>query len=149
MSPPRERRQPQRSCVGCRTVRAKRELIRVVRTPTGEIRLDDTQAQKVPGRAMVDGLLIFSAGVLLVIPGFVTALIGLLLLIPPTRVPVREYLIRRWTRRARAFVRTAPGPNVIRTDSVIVTDRADRAGRSDPQELGGQRAIEAGDEPLG
>lgn len=50
MSPPRERRQPQRSCVGCRTVRAKRELIRVVRTPTGEIRLDDTQAQKVPGR---------------------------------------------------------------------------------------------------
>lgn len=49
MTPPRERRQPQRSCVGCRTVRAKRELIRVVRTPNGEIKLD-TQTQKVPGR---------------------------------------------------------------------------------------------------
>ena len=42
------RRIPQRTCVGCRTVRPKRELIRVVRRPTGEIEVDFTG--KVPGR---------------------------------------------------------------------------------------------------
>lgn len=30
----------QRSCVGCRTVRPKSELIRCVRTPSGEVSLD-------------------------------------------------------------------------------------------------------------
>lgn len=43
------RPQPQRSCVGCRTVRAKRELIRVVRTPEGEVVLDEGTG-KLPGR---------------------------------------------------------------------------------------------------
>lgn len=105
----------------------------------------DVAAGKVPGRALVDGLLIFSAGVLLLIPGFVTAMVGLLLLIPPTRVPVREYLVRRWSRNARTAVRTVRGPGgtVISADSTIVRDR------SAPQELGSQRAIEPGDEPLG
>lgn len=42
------RRIPQRTCVGCRTVRPKRELIRVVRRQTGEIEVDFTG--KVPGR---------------------------------------------------------------------------------------------------
>jgi predicted RNA-binding protein YlxR (DUF448 family) len=36
------RRAPQRTCVACRQVRAKRELIRLVRTPGGEIELDAT-----------------------------------------------------------------------------------------------------------
>ena len=106
----------------------------------------EVEARRVPGRSLVDGLLIFSAGALLIIPGFVTAILGLLLLIPPTRVPVREYLIRRWTRNARAMVRTPAGPTgptVITTDSVIVD------ARSDAQQLGRQRAIEPGDEPLG
>ena len=31
---------PQRRCMGCRERRAKRELIRVVRTPEGEVKLD-------------------------------------------------------------------------------------------------------------
>ena len=34
------RHEPQRTCIACRTKRSKRELIRIVRTPTGEIRLD-------------------------------------------------------------------------------------------------------------
>lgn len=104
----------------------------------------DMAAGMVPGRSLVDGLLIFSAGVLLLIPGFVTAVVGLLLLIPPTRVPVREYLIRRWSRNARTTVRTmrGPGGTVISADSTTVRDR------SAPQELGSQRAIEPGDEPL-
>jgi len=33
---------PQRTCLGCRQVRAKRELIRIVNTPTGSIEVDIT-----------------------------------------------------------------------------------------------------------
>jgi len=33
---------PQRTCVGCRQVRAKRELIRIVRTPEGRVLIDPT-----------------------------------------------------------------------------------------------------------
>ena len=38
----RKKHKPQRTCVACREVKDKRELIRVVRTPTGEIILDPT-----------------------------------------------------------------------------------------------------------
>lgn len=34
------RRVPNRSCVACRTVRPKRDLLRVVRTPSGDISID-------------------------------------------------------------------------------------------------------------
>ena len=33
---------PRRTCVSCRQVKAKRDLIRVVRTPEGKIEIDDT-----------------------------------------------------------------------------------------------------------
>jgi predicted RNA-binding protein YlxR (DUF448 family) len=33
---------PQRTCVGCRQVRPKREMIRVVRTPDGGVQVDTT-----------------------------------------------------------------------------------------------------------
>ena len=36
------RRVPTRSCVACRTARAKRELVRIVRTPDGELKIDET-----------------------------------------------------------------------------------------------------------
>jgi uncharacterized protein len=39
---PKERKLPQRMCVGCRTMKNKRELIRVVRTPEGEVLVDRT-----------------------------------------------------------------------------------------------------------
>src|SRR5215469_671186 len=40
--PPKVRHVPQRTCVACRQVRPKRELIRVVRTPDGHVELDPT-----------------------------------------------------------------------------------------------------------
>lgn len=33
---------PQRMCVGCQEMKGKKDLIRVVRTPTGEVVLDST-----------------------------------------------------------------------------------------------------------
>lgn len=38
----RKRKLPLRMCLGCRESKAKKELIRVVRTPQGEIELDFT-----------------------------------------------------------------------------------------------------------
>jgi len=40
--PVKPRKIPQRQCVGCRTMKEKRQLIRVVKSPEGEISLDLT-----------------------------------------------------------------------------------------------------------
>ncbi len=45
---PRPRRMPQRTCVGCASVTAKRQLVRIVRGLDGEVRPDATG--KAPGR---------------------------------------------------------------------------------------------------
>ncbi len=44
----RRRRVPQRTCIGCRETKAKRELLRIVRTPEGTIEID--LMGKKPGR---------------------------------------------------------------------------------------------------
>lgn len=38
----KQRKIPQRMCVGCKTMKPKRELVRVVRTPEGEVLVDLT-----------------------------------------------------------------------------------------------------------
>ncbi len=45
MTAKRPRRVPQRTCVACREVQAKRQLVRVVRTPEGEVVVDLTGRQ--------------------------------------------------------------------------------------------------------
>ncbi|HHV44408.1 MAG TPA: YlxR family protein [Firmicutes bacterium] len=37
-----KKRVPQRTCIGCKTVKDKRELVRIVRTPEGEVLMDLT-----------------------------------------------------------------------------------------------------------
>ena len=54
---------------------------------------------RVPGRQVVDGLLVLVAGALMLTPGFATDALGLALLFPPSRIAVREVLIRRFARR--------------------------------------------------
>ncbi len=36
---------PQRTCIGCRKVQSKREMVRLVRTPEGELVIDETGKQ--------------------------------------------------------------------------------------------------------
>lgn len=50
---------------------------------------------QLPGRELIDGLVILLAGALLITPGVLTDLVGLLGLLPPTRALMRRYLIRR------------------------------------------------------
>jgi len=51
---------------------------------------------RMPGRELVDGVLILFAGALMLTPGFVTDVLGFLLLLPPTRAVVRRLLMRRF-----------------------------------------------------
>ena len=69
------------------------------------------QAGRVPAREVLDGALVIFGGALLLTPGFITDIFGLILLIPPTRALVRAVLVRRLTHRmvASATRRTPPG----------------------------------------
>jgi UPF0716 protein FxsA len=51
-----------------------------------------------PGERVIDGIVGLGAGVLLTVPGFVTALAGLVLLTPPARKVARRG-VQRWTER--------------------------------------------------
>ena len=59
-------------------------------------------AGQMPADALLDGVLILAAGVLLLTPGILTDLIGLFLLIPASRQLVKAYLGRRFRARFRS-----------------------------------------------
>ena len=68
----------------------KREGLRVWR------RFNEAVAQgKIPTKEMIDGVLILGAGALLLTPGFLSDVFGLLMLFPVTRAFFRTYLMRR------------------------------------------------------
>src|SRR5918998_2451793 len=54
---------------------------------------DALGAGRPPAREVVDGVLIIFGGALLLTPGFVTDILGLLLLLPPSRAVVRRVLV--------------------------------------------------------
>ena len=54
---------------------------------------------RVPGTELVDGVLILFAGALLLTPGFLTDVLGILLLIPPVRLALRAVARKRLARR--------------------------------------------------
>ena len=57
---------------------------------------------RVPHREVMDGVLVIFGGAFLITPGFLTDIVGLALLLPPTRAIVRRVLIRRLGRRPQA-----------------------------------------------
>jgi UPF0716 protein FxsA len=59
---------------------------------------------RVPHREVLDGVLIVFGGAFLITPGFITDVLGLILLIPPTRAVVRRILARRLGRRVMVGV---------------------------------------------
>ncbi len=52
--------------------------------------------RRVPAREVIDGALVIVGGTLLLTPGFVTDIFGLLLLLPPSRAVARGLLARRF-----------------------------------------------------
>jgi UPF0716 protein FxsA len=59
---------------------------------------------RMPHREVVDGVLVVFGGAFLLTPGFITDVIGLVLLIPPTRALIRPLVVRRLSRRVAAGV---------------------------------------------
>jgi UPF0716 protein FxsA len=58
-------------------------------------RLGDAVAMgRPPGREVLDGALVLAAGALLLVPGFLTDVLGLALLLAPTRALTRGVLVR-------------------------------------------------------
>jgi len=77
-------------------------------------------AGDLPGKELVDGVIILVAGALLVTPGVLTDVFGFLGLIPPTRALIRKMLLRRFRSKMEEgsmqvqfgfFGGAAPGPN--------------------------------------
>jgi UPF0716 protein FxsA len=66
-------------------------------------RFNETMAAgRMPHREVLDGVLVIFGGAFLITPGFLTDLVGLALLVPPTRAVVRRLLARRLGRRVAA-----------------------------------------------
>ena len=52
-----------------------------------------------PHREVIDGVLVIFGGAFLITPGFITDVVGILLMVPPTRAGFRAWLIRRLGKR--------------------------------------------------
>jgi UPF0716 protein FxsA len=69
-------------------------------------RFNDALANgRMPHREVMDGVLVIFGGAFLITPGFLTDIVGLILLIPPTRAVVRRALVRRLGRRVEVRAR--------------------------------------------
>jgi UPF0716 protein FxsA len=64
---------------------------------------------RVPAKEAIDGILVVFGGALLLTPGFLTDVLGVVLLLPVTRPLVRRVLVRRFAGRMVASARRA-GP---------------------------------------
>ncbi len=62
-------------------------------------------AGRTPGREVLDGALVVAGGALLMVPGFITDVLGIVLLLGPTRAVMRRLLVRNL--QSRVVVRAA------------------------------------------
>ena len=91
----------------------------------------------VPTREVVDGFLILLAGALLLVPGFISDLLALALLLPPTRAVARAAVLRRYQHKLAAYG-VHDGAKVYDTffafrdsrGNVVDVDEVDGFGRS-------------------
>jgi UPF0716 protein FxsA len=91
---------------------------------------------KMPHREVMDGVLVIFGAAFLITPGFITDVIGLLLLVPPTRALIRSQVVRRLGRRV--------------TVGVVNRSGRSRPDRSRPRDYDVEgTAREYGDEPPG
>jgi UPF0716 protein FxsA len=66
---------------------------------------DAVAARRPPAREVLNGALVLLGGTLMMVPGFITDALGLLLLLPPTRALARVLVVRNL--QSRVVVRAA------------------------------------------
>ena len=74
---------------------------------------DQLEHRAVPTNELIEGALVFAGGILLVVPGFVTDALGLLLLFPLTRHTASRLLKRRFGVRVRRIGPGESGGDII------------------------------------
>jgi UPF0716 protein FxsA len=91
------------------------------------------RAGKVPSAELVDGALVLFAGALMITPGFISDVLAILLLLPPTRAIARNVILNRIRARGGLFriVTTVP------TGSPPGTEVWDVEGWEDPPDRPG------------
>jgi UPF0716 protein FxsA len=100
---------------------------------------DALQAARVPAREVADGVLVIFGGALLLTPGFLSDIVGLLFLLPPTRALIRRVFLRQAMKRITVtMVGTQVPRNGRRSDDVEGT-----AVDVDPRQPGGRPGLEA------
>ncbi len=90
---------------------------------------------RIPTRDLQDGALILLAGALLLTPGFLGDIAGILLLLPPSRAVARTFLARVLRGRLQVATVGAAGPSGYGFGTVVDVDghpRDDRRGRDEP-----------------
>jgi UPF0716 protein FxsA len=88
-------------------------------------------AGRIPHREILDGVLVIFGGALLLTPGFLTDIVGLLLLVPPTRAVARRLLVRAAGRRV---IVVASGTGRTRPAAADVEGTARDTGRPSADE---------------
>lgn len=83
-------------------------------------------AGRVPAREVLDGALVIFGGALLLTPGFLTDILGLILLIPPSRAVVRAILARRLTHRMVVAANRPRAPHASDVEGTAVDIDPDR-----------------------
>src|SRR5918994_4692764 len=87
-------------------------------------------AGRIPGREVADGVLVIFGGALLLTPGFLTDVVGLLFLLPPTRAPIRRVFLRAATRRIAVSMTVGGGrPRPPRRDDDVEGTAVDADAR--------------------
>jgi len=95
-------------------------------------------ARRFPGREVADGVMITVGGTLLLTPGFITDVAGLVLLIPPTRALIRRGVMRLVGRRFRLVSGPAAwGYGRMRARSGADAGRAGGASPGSPYDVEG------------
>ncbi|SEB39338.1 UPF0716 protein FxsA [Amycolatopsis tolypomycina] len=76
-------------------------------------------------KELTDGMLVGLGGVLILVPGFVSDVLGLLLILPPSRAVARRLWLRRMEKRAVRFANQRRGPVMV-VDSEVVPPSEER-----------------------
>ncbi len=98
------------------------------------------RTRRAPHQEVADGVLIAAAGLLILVPGFLSDLVGLFLLFPPTRRLVSRRMARRAEERERALLLNLrhgrdpmAGGVVVEGDVVDLAPRTPATGPARPE----------------
>lgn len=99
------------------------------------------QHNEIPGREMLEGLMLVIAGVLLVTPGFITDFLGLSLVLPPSRKWIASQVARHMTMKVvtsasyRQQTQSAQDFRRSQQGDVLEGEYTDKSGQKDPNRL--------------